>query len=108
MDVMLNKSWHTCDKKLNRSYQQFTALCIWSIVIAKYRPVKYVLFTLYEIFYKHFTLIHRSLLRTVECIFNRPITNFYNSDNVNISVTELLRTKTRPICFVMKRNLSYE
>ena len=85
MEFTLNKSWYTCDKKFNRSYKQFTALFICSIVITKYGPVKYVLFTFYVIFSKYFTVIHRSLLRTVEYILNRPITNIYDSNDVNIS-----------------------
>ena len=31
----------------------------------------------------HFTEIHRGFLEKVEYILNRPITNFYNSDDVN-------------------------
>ena len=38
----------------------------------------------------------------------RPITNYYNSDDVNITGAELRQTKTRPVTFVMIRNLLYE
>lgn len=54
----------------------------------------------------HFAVIHRGSLKTVTWIFNRPITNFYNGDNVNISVAELGQTKTRSRSFVMIRILS--
>ena len=45
----------------------------------------------------HFTEIHRSSLEKVEQILNRPITKFYNSDDVNASAAELRQPKTRPI-----------
>ena len=48
---------------------------------------------------EHFTEIHRSLLRKIEKILNRPITKFYNSDDVNTTTAELRQTKTRPISF---------
>ena len=48
---------------------------------------------------RHFTEIHRSLLRKIEKILNRPITKFYNSDDVNTTTAELRQTKTRPISF---------
>ena len=47
----------------------------------------------------HFTEIHRSLLRKIEKNLNRPITKFYNSDDVNTTTAELRQTKTRPISF---------
>ena len=38
--------------------------------------------------------------------FNRPITKFYNRDDVNVIAAELRLTKTRPISFYKKHNLS--
>ena len=55
----------------------------------------------------HFTIIHSSQF-TVKQILNRPITNFDNSDNIDISAAELLLTKTRPIFFFMTQSLLYE
>ena len=60
------------------------------------------------IYYTLYYTIRRSLLRAVEFILNRPITNFYNSHDVNIRAAGLRQTKTRPIYFVMKENLLYE
>ena len=47
----------------------------------------------------HFTEIHRSLLRKIEKNLNRPITKFYNGDDVNTTMAELRQTKARPISF---------
>ena len=53
-----------------------------------------------------FARIHTSLLINIEKILNRPITKFYNSDDVNVIAAELRLTRTRPISFYMKHNLS--
>ena len=45
-----------------------------------------------------------SLINT-EKILNRPITKFYNSDNVTVIVAELRLTKKRPTSFYKKHNL---
>ena len=47
----------------------------------------------------HFIAIHRSSLRKIEWILNRPIAKFYNSDDVNATTAELWQTKTMPIIF---------
>ena len=36
----------------------------------------------------HFTEIHRSSLRKIEWILNRPVTKFYNSDDGNATTAE--------------------
>ena len=43
-----------------------------------------------------FVRIHTSSLINIEKIFNRPIINFYNDDDVNVIAAELRLTKTRP------------
>ena len=43
-----------------------------------------------------FARIHTSSLIKIEKILNRPITKFYNSDDVNAIAAELRLTKTRP------------
>ena len=43
--------------------------------------------------YLHFTEIHRSLLEKVELIKNRPITTFYNIDDVNVIAAEFGKIK---------------
>ena len=53
-----------------------------------------------------FARIHTSLLINIEKILDRPITKFYNSDDVNVIAPELRLTKTRPISFYVKHNLS--
>ena len=53
-----------------------------------------------------FARIHTSSLNNIEKVLNRPITKFYNSDNVNVIAAELRLAKTRPISFYKKRNLS--
>ena len=50
----------------------------------------------------------RSSLRKTECILNRIITRFYNSDDVNTTAADLRQTKTRPISFQMIDSLLYE
>ena len=50
--------------------------------------------------------IHTSSLINIEKILNGPITKFYNSDDVNVIAAELRLTKTRPISFYKKHNLS--
>ena len=54
---------------------------------------------------KQFARIHTSSLINIEKILNRPITEFYNSDDVNVITAELLLTKTRPTSFYKKHNL---
>ena len=49
--------------------------------------------------------IHTSSLINIEKILNRPITKFYNSDDVNMIAAELRLTKTRPTSFYKKHNL---
>ena len=39
---------------------------------------------------------------------NRPLTKFYNGDDVNMTAAELHLTKTRPISFYKKHNLLLE
>ena len=53
-----------------------------------------------------FARIHTSSRISIEKILNRPITKFYNRDDVNVIAAELRLTKTRPISFYKKHNLS--
>ena len=52
-----------------------------------------------------FARIHTSSLMKIEKTLNRPITKFYNDDDVNVIVAELRLTKTRPTSFNKKHNL---
>ena len=54
---------------------------------------------------KQFARIHTSSLIKIEKILNRPITKFYNSDDVNVIATELRLTKTRPASLYKRHNL---
>ena len=54
---------------------------------------------------KQFARIHTSSLVKTEKTLNRPITKFYNGDDVNVITAELRLTKTRPTSFNMKHNL---
>ena len=49
-----------------------------------------------------FARIHASSLIK---ILNRPITKFYNSDDVNVIAAELRLTKTRPTSLYERHNL---
>ena len=51
-----------------------------------------------------FVRIHTSSLINIEKIFNRPIINFYNDDDVNVIAAELRLTKTRPT-FLQEKSL---
>ena len=55
-----------------------------------------------------FTRIHTSSLINIEKILNRPITKFYNSDDVNVIAAELRLTKMRSTSFYKKHNLLQE
>ena len=44
-------------------------------------------------------------LSTFQKILNRPMTKFYNRDDVNVITAELRLTKTRPTSFYKKYNL---
>ena len=55
-----------------------------------------------------FARIHTSSLIKTEKILNRPITKFYNSDDVNVIAAELRLTKTRPASLYKRYNLSEE
>ena len=46
--------------------------------------------------YFQFARIHTSSLIKIEKILNKPITKFYNSDDVNVIAAESRLTKTRP------------
>ena len=52
-----------------------------------------------------FARIHTSSLTNIEKILNRPITKFYNGDDVNVIAVELRLTRTRPSSFDKKDNL---
>ena len=55
-----------------------------------------------------FARIHASSLINIENILNRPITKFYNSDDVNVIAAELWLTKMRYPSFYKKHNLLWE
>ena len=52
-----------------------------------------------------FARIHTSSLIKIEKTLNRPITKFYNGDDVNVITAELWLAKTRPTSFDKKHNL---
>ena len=52
-----------------------------------------------------FARIHTSSLINIEKFLNRPITKFYNGDDVNVIVAELRLIKTRLTSFHKKHNL---
>ena len=52
--------------------------------------------------------IHTSSIINIEKILNRPITKFYNSDDVSMIAAELRLIKTRPTSFYKEDNLLYE
>ena len=52
-----------------------------------------------------FARIYTSSLINIEKILNRPIVNFYKSDDINVIAAELWLTKTRPTSFYKKHNL---
>ena len=52
-----------------------------------------------------FARIHTSSLIKIEKILNRPITKFYNSDDVNVIAAELRLTKRRPTSLYKRHNL---
>ena len=56
-------------------------------------------------FILQFARIHTSSLINIEKTLNRPITKFYNGDDVNVIAAELRLTKTRPTSFNKKHNL---
>ena len=55
-----------------------------------------------------FARIHTSSLIKIEKTLNRPITKFYNSDDINMIGAELRLTKTLPTSFNKKHNLLQE
>ena len=42
----------------------------------------------HEVFHEQFTRIHTSTLINIEKILNRPVTKFYNDDDLNMIVAE--------------------
>ena len=46
-----------------------------------------------------------STITIIEKFLNKPITKFYNSDDVNVIAAEIRFTKTRPTSFHKKYNL---
>ena len=54
------------------------------------------------LFNHQFARIHRSSLFNTEKNSNRPITKFYDSDDVNVIAVELWLAKTRPTFFIRK------
>ena len=57
--------------------------------------------------YSDWTETHGSLLEKAEQILNRPITKFYNIEDVNAIAAELRRPKTRPIGLLTLQKLLY-
>ena len=55
-----------------------------------------------------FARIHTSSLIKTGKTLNRPITKFYNGDDVNVIAAELRLAKTRPTSFNKKHNLLLE
>ena len=72
------------------------------IVIA---DVSRSIFMMYESRNIQFARIRTSSLIKIEKILNRPITKFYNSDDVNVIAAELRVTKTRPASLYKRHNL---
>ena len=58
--------------------------------------------------FTQFARIHTSSLIKTEKTLNRPITKFYNGDDVNVIAAELRLAKTRPTSFNKKHNLLLE
>ena len=58
--------------------------------------------------WSQFARVHTSSLIKIEKILNRPITKFYNSDDVNVIAAELWLTKTRPTSLYKRHNLLQE
>ena len=52
-----------------------------------------------------FARVHTSSLFKIEKTLNRPITKFYNGDDVDVIASELRLTKTRPTSSNKKNNL---
>ena len=65
----------------------------------------YIIFCMRIFCHVQFAIIHTSSLINIEKILNRPITKFYNSDDINVIAAELRFTKTRPTSFYKKHNL---
>ena len=65
-------------------------------------------FFLYIFFLKQLARIHASSLIKTEKILNRPITKFYNSDDVNVIAAKLRLTKARPTSLYKRHNLLQE
>ena len=61
--------------------------------------------TLFKRKTNQFTRIHTNSLINIEKILNRPVTKFYNRDDVNMIAAELQLTKTRSTSFYKKHNL---
>ena len=55
-----------------------------------------------------FARIHTSSIIKIEKTLNRPITPFYNGDDVNVIAAELQLPKTRQTSFNKKHNLLQE
>ena len=55
-----------------------------------------------------FSRIHADSFINIEKSMNKPITKFYNADDVSVIVTKLRFTKARPISFRKKHNILWE
>ena len=58
--------------------------------------------------HSQFAWMHNSSLINIEKSLSRPVTKFYNSNNINAIAAELRRTKTRPTSFYKKLYLLQE
>ena len=58
-----------------------------------------------QVWTMEFARIHTSSLFKIEKTLNRPITKFYNGDDVDVIASELRLTKTRPTSSNKKNNL---
>ena len=104
--IHLNKNSVTPAKKidLETSVQQFFRKPLTKLLTFRYISVTSEGRGHNRNFALQFARIHTSSLNNIEKISNRPITKFYNSDDVNVIAAELRLAKMRPISFYKKHD----
>ena len=95
---MVNKSYFTSQDAFYSRAKVFTKTNV-LIDFTRLRSTENIASTGNTLWQLQFARTHTSSLINIGKILNRPITKFYNSDDVNVIAAELRRTKTWPSSF---------
>ena len=108
----LKKTFHVASavKGMNQKFwMRYSFLQLLTLLKRAIQKPEYSRYMMMEMKVKKYPLLSLSesisTLINIEKFLNKPITKFYNSDDVNVIAAEIRFTKTRPTSFHKKYNL---